>query len=115
MRIKDHLRYPNFVVSAMQMEWDELVQVMNAAATAQRAIQSDDTTNINYDDWVGHTTYLMLLRDCLGRECMRRGHQPGYPPMLARGWDTSDMYDIMGLGITLPKWNPQVNYCVRGN
>lgn len=104
MLLRDHLRYPNFVASAMAMSDEILVSVAHCAMDVHR----DHHAGLDIGgDWRDHILALMLLRDCLGREAVRRGFDPCGPPMLARGWNTEDMYESLCPGPSggmMPEW-----------
>lgn len=95
------------------------IDIQNPVATAVVAddfhlmIWSQEASNMIHDIqsgcsstsvkmWRPHILWLMLYRDCMGREMHRRGILPTFPPLLARGWESWDMYDITNLSITYP-------------
>lgn len=104
MRLRDKLRHPNFTASAMAMTDDELMLTAECAAGLQRDHQMGLDIG---EDWRDHVLALMLLRDCIGREMVRRLAEPVGPPMLARGWQSEDIYSNLSSApccVILPAW-----------
>ena len=97
MRLRDCLHHPNFVASALEMSDMALEACAHRAMCVQDILQNNHTNYMDewythdVEDWQGNMLSLMLLRDCLGREMVRRGLEPPGPPMLVRGWETRDI------------------------
>lgn len=114
MRLRDVLPHANFVASSSVLDDDKLVWAAKRARVVQEVIQHmpphpKEGDNPDHwedaDDWRDHILSLMLLRDCLGREMVRRGLTPPGPPMLARGWETGDIYAcVRSIDIETPPW-----------
>ncbi len=97
MCLRDCLKHPNFVASALEMSDMVLEACAHRAMAVQTMIQNNQKPHHgewytdDILDWRDHILSLMLLRDCLGREMVRRGLEPPGPPMLVVGWETGDI------------------------
>lgn len=115
MRLRDVLPHANFVASAVEMTDLDLFLSSRRAAALHRRIQGQPgmlydmlfafDIEMDLPDWRDHILALMLLRDCLGREMVRRGLTPPGPPMLARNWESGGMYPLSeSVGVVIPQW-----------
>lgn len=115
MRLREILPHANFVASAVQMSDFVIQSVSYRAMSVQSLIQRGQETRHSewYSDcildWRDHILALMLLRDCIGREMVRRGLTPPGPPMLARDWESGGMYlCVRSRDIPMPPWLEQM-------
>lgn len=107
MRLRDVLPHANFVASSSVLDDDKLILAAKRARVAQEDIQHfshHPNDGDDADDWRYHILALMLLRDCLGREMVRRGLTPPGPPMLARDWESGGMYPVSSATVPMPDW-----------